>query len=162
ALNREKNLERSLGREDYRENFAHLRSRTVQTDTSHLLAAFKRREYVRIALRDILGIATLAETAEEISALADVIIEEALRQAESQMANRYSRIECRDSQSRLSPGRFAVLALGKLGGNELNYSSDVDLLYLYGEGDSAGPLSVREYYIRQAQLLTEILSRVTP
>src|SRR5262249_47840256 len=70
--------------------------------------------------------------------------------------------QCRDSQGRLSPGRFGILALGKLGGNELNYSSDVDLLYIYGEGDSAGSLSVREYYIRQAQLLTEILSRVTP
>jgi glutamate-ammonia-ligase adenylyltransferase len=162
VLNREKNLERSLGRDDYRENFARLRSHTVETDTSHLLARFKRREYVRIALRDILGIATLAGTAEEISALADVMIEEALRQAESQMQNRYGRLECFDSHGRLSPGRFAVLALGKLGGNELNYSSDVDLLYLYAEGDSAGTLSVREYYIRQAQLLTEILSRVTP
>jgi [glutamine synthetase] adenylyltransferase / [glutamine synthetase]-adenylyl-L-tyrosine phosphorylase len=162
ALDGERNIERSLGREDYRESLARLRSRTVETDTSHLLALFKRRQYVRIALRDILGIATLAETAEEISALGDVVIEEALSKAESQMENRYGRLECRDSQGRLSPGRFAILALGKLGGNELNYSSDVDLLYLYGEGDSAGPLSVREYYIRQAQLLTEILSRVTP
>src|SRR5262249_4735398 len=59
ALDREKNLERSLGREDYRENFARLRSRTTETDTSHLLARFKRREYVRIALRDVLGISTL-------------------------------------------------------------------------------------------------------
>ena len=162
SLHRQKTLERSLGREDYRERLARLRSQALETDTSHLLARFKRLEYVRVALRDILGIATLAETAEEISSLADVMIEEALRQAESQMENRYGRLQCRDSQGRLSPARFAVLALGKLGGNELNYSSDVDLLYLYAEAESASSLSAREYYIRQAQMLTDILSRVTP
>lgn len=161
-LRREKNLERSLGREDYREALARLRSRSAETDVPLLLARFKRREYVRIALRDILDIATLAETAEEISALADVIIEAALRQAESQMEARYGRLQCRDSQGRLVPARFVVLALGKLGGNELNYSSDVDLLYLYSGEDSAGALPVREYFVRQAQLLTEILSRITP
>jgi [glutamine synthetase] adenylyltransferase / [glutamine synthetase]-adenylyl-L-tyrosine phosphorylase len=160
-LDREKNLGRSLGREDYRESFARLRSRDPETDISLLLARFKRREYVRIALRDLLGIATLAETTGEISALSDVIIEAALRQAESQMENRYGRLECRDSQGRLAPARFAVLSLGKLGGNELNYSSDVDLLYLYSGEDSSGPLSVREYFIRQAHLLTQILSRFT-
>jgi [glutamine synthetase] adenylyltransferase / [glutamine synthetase]-adenylyl-L-tyrosine phosphorylase len=162
SLAGEKNLERSRGREDYRERFARLRSRTTECDASLLLARFKRREYVRIALRDILGIATLGETTEEISALADVMIEEALCQAESQMENRYGRLECRDSEGRRVLPRFAVLALGKLGGNELNYSSDVDLLYLYSGEDSGGTLSVREYMIRQAQLLTEVLSRITP
>jgi glutamate-ammonia-ligase adenylyltransferase len=161
SLHREKNLERSLGRDDYRESLARLRSRTVETDTALLLARFKRREYVRIALRDVLGIATLAVTAEEISALADVIIEEALREAESQMRKRYGPPEYQDPKGRLAEAPFAVVALGKLGGNELNYSSDVDLLYLYGAQESSGPLSLREYFIRQAQLLTEILSRAT-
>jgi [glutamine synthetase] adenylyltransferase / [glutamine synthetase]-adenylyl-L-tyrosine phosphorylase len=161
SLHREKNLERSLGRDDYREGLARLRSRTVETDTALLLARFKRREYVRIALRDVLGIATLAVTAEEISALADVIIEEALREAESQMRKRHGRPEYHDANGRVAEAAFAVLALGKLGGNELNYSSDVDLLYLYDAQESFGPLSMREYFIRQAQLLTEILSCAT-
>ncbi len=59
--------------------------------------------------------------------------------------------------------RFAVLSLGKLGGNELNYSSDIDLLYLYDGGDElpGAEISNREYFIRLAQQTTELLSRHT-
>ncbi len=59
--------------------------------------------------------------------------------------------------------RFAVLSLGKLGGNELNYSSDIDLLYLYdgGEESPGAEISNREYFIRLAQQTTELLSRHT-
>lgn len=161
SLQREKNLERSLGRDDYREHFARFRSHSFETDTSVLLARFKKREYVRIALRDVLGIATIAETTAEISALSDVLIEEALREAEARMRVRFGEPQYQDNRGRLVEAAFAVLSLGKLGGNELNYSSDVDLLYIYGDQDSAGPLTLREYFVRQAQLLTEILSRTT-
>ena len=161
ALQREKNPERSFGRDDYRDHFARLRSHSVETDLCVLLARFKKREYVRIALRDILGMATLAETTAEISALSDVLIEEALREAEARMRNRYGPPQYQDSHSRLVEAEFAVLALGKLGGNELNYSSDVDLLYIYEDQDSSNELALREYFVRQAQLLTEMLSRTT-
>lgn len=161
SLQREKNLERSLGREDYREHFARFRSHSLDTDTSVLLARFKKREYLRIALRDALGIATVAETTAEISALSDVLIEEALREAEARMRNRFGDPQYQDSRGRVVEAPFAVLSLGKLGGNELNYSSDVDLLYIYGDQDSSGTLTLREYFVRQAQLLTEMLSRTT-
>src|SRR5215471_14245883 len=161
ALQREKNLERSLGREDYRDHFARFRSHSLETDTSTLLARFKKREYVRIALRDVLGISTVAETTEEISALSDVLIQEALREAEARMRNRYGEPQYQDSRGRMAEAPFAVLSLGKLGGNELNYSSDVDLLYVYGDHDSTDALTLREYFVRQAQVLTEMLSRTT-
>lgn len=161
ALQREKNPERSFGRDDYREHFARLRSHSVENDLCVLLARFKKREYVRIALRDILGMATLAETTAEISALSDVLIEEALREAEARMRNRYGPPQYHDSHGRLVEAAFAVLALGKLGGNELNYSSDVDLLYIYEDQDSSNEMGLREYFVRQAQLLTEMLSRTT-
>ena len=161
SLQRERNLERSLGREDYRENFARFRSHSFETDLSTLLARFKKREYVRIALRDVLGIATLAETTGEISALADVLIQEALREVEARMRNRFGTPQFQDTRGRLAEAPFAVLSLGKLGGDELNYSSDVDLLYVYGDQDEPGPLTLREYFIRQAQMLTEILARTT-
>jgi [glutamine synthetase] adenylyltransferase / [glutamine synthetase]-adenylyl-L-tyrosine phosphorylase len=161
SLQREKNLERSLGREDYRDHFARLRSHSFETDVCVLLARFKKREYVRIALRDLLGIATLADTTGEISALADVLIEEALREAEAHMRNRLGPPQGRDSHGRSIEPHFTVLALGKLGGNELNYSSDVDLLYLYSDRGSSDELALREYFVRQAQLLTEMLSRTT-
>jgi glutamate-ammonia-ligase adenylyltransferase len=160
-LNREKTLERSLGREDYRQRLALLRSLWSESDVSTVLAGFKKQEYIRITLRDTLGIATLAETAEEISALADVIIQEALDEAESRVRNRCEPPKYPGVQGRLADGAFTVLAMGKLGGNELNYSSDVDLLYIYESPESSDTLFWREYFIRLAQELTGILSAVT-
>lgn len=155
SLQRDKNLERSLEREDFLERLDRFRSRFEEKDVSLLLARFKKREYVRIALRDLLGIATLADTTAEISALADVLIGAALEQAEMQMRKRYGNMATTSM-------RFAMLSLGKLGGNELNYSSDVDLLYLFsGPELSCGEVSLREYAIRLAQLATDILSRAT-
>ena len=75
SLAREKDLGRSHSREDYREHFARFGSRSLEDDISLLLARFKKREYIRIMLRDVLGLATLADTTGEISALADVLIE---------------------------------------------------------------------------------------
>ncbi|MDP9268390.1 MAG: hypothetical protein M3P27_08720 [Acidobacteriota bacterium] len=163
TLAREKNLDRSHGREDYREHFARFASRSLETDTSPLLARFKKREYVRIVLRDVLGIATLAEVTAEISALSDVLIEEALRSAEAGLHKRHGAPQRLDGQGRAVAVPFAVLSLGKLGGNELNYSSDIDLLYLFGDGEAgeAREISNREYFIRLAQQVTEILGRVT-
>ncbi|HMC30765.1 MAG TPA: hypothetical protein VKL99_08005 [Candidatus Angelobacter sp.] len=162
VLHRDKNIERSLDREDFRENLARFRSRLADAELSLLLARFKKREYVRITLRDLLGIATVAETTAEISALADVLIEAALREAEEQMRKRYGNPQQVDARGRHAQAPFAVLALGKLGGNELNYSSDVDLLYLYDGAEAPpGELSLREYFIRQSQLVTEMLSRAT-
>ncbi len=86
---RERTLDRTHSREEFQESFARMRSRSFETDTAALLARFKRREYIRIMLRDVLGIATLAETTAEISALADVLIEEALREADSQLQHRF-------------------------------------------------------------------------
>ncbi|MBI2677632.1 MAG: hypothetical protein HYX28_02505 [Candidatus Koribacter versatilis] len=168
TLAREKNLDRSHGREDYREHFARFASRSLETDVALLLARFKKREYVRIVLRDVLGIATLAEVTAEISALSDVLIEEALRSASADLQKRYGAPQTTDAQGRAVEPAFTVLALGKLGGNELNYSSDIDLLYLFGDGERHGEgrgelreTTNREYFIRLAQQVTETLGKVT-
>jgi len=160
---REKNLDRSFSREGFQEALARYRARSFETDVSLLLARFKRREYVRIMLRDVLKIAPLAETTAEISALADVLIADALREAESRLLRKYEWPKTLDSARRLVDVPFAVFSLGKLGGNELNYSSDVDLLYLFGDGKepSDAGISNREYFVRLAQSVTEILSRIT-
>jgi glutamate-ammonia-ligase adenylyltransferase len=162
ALRKEKSLERFLGREAYRSRLEQYRSGASEIDIATLLARFKKREYIRILLRDALGIAQLAEASEEISALADVIIQAALEEAELEMRARYGPPGAGDE-----PGEpeapFAVLSLGKLGGNELNYSSDLDLLYLHGGQETGGgSLSLREYFVRQGQRLTDLLSRSTP
>jgi [glutamine synthetase] adenylyltransferase / [glutamine synthetase]-adenylyl-L-tyrosine phosphorylase len=160
---RERNLDRSFSQEEFHESLARFRSRSTDGDVSLTLARFKRREYVRIMLRDVLKIAPLAETTAEISGLADVLIEAALREADSKLQRRHGTPQHLDALGRLVDTPFAILALGKLGGNELNYSSDVDLMYIYGDGEEPPrtPVSNREYFIRLAQHTTEILSRVT-
>ena len=163
GLVRDKSLDRAHSHEEFQESFARMRSRSFETDTAVLLTRFKKREYVRIMLRDVLGVATLAETTAEISALSDVLIEEALRTVHSHLQHRYGSPQRLDPEGRVTDSRFAVLSLGKLGGNELNYSSDIDLLYLYDGGvePPRAEISNREYFIRLAQLTTELLSRHT-
>ncbi|HZP22318.1 MAG TPA: hypothetical protein VFB04_02655 [Terriglobales bacterium] len=181
GLLRDRTLDRTYSREEFQESFARMRSLShpiapqtgapesadsgsaLWSDPAALLARFKRREYVRIMLRDVLGIATLAETTGEISALADVLIEEALREVQTQLQHRFGSPQSIDPHGRVVDARFAVLSLGKLGGNELNYSSDIDLLYLYdgGEEPAGAEISNREYFIRMAQQTTELLARHT-
>lgn len=155
ALGREKHLERPFGHEDFRQNLEDLRSRSSETDPSTLLAGFKKREYIRIILRDVLSIATLAETTAELSALADVIVECALQVAEREARSRFDPL----AHPRKMRMKFAVLALGKLGGNELNYSSDLDLLYIF---DSSGSTMPPDAFTLLARIVTDILCRATP
>jgi glutamate-ammonia-ligase adenylyltransferase len=162
-LLREENLDRSHSREEFRGAFARFRSRSFETDMAQLLARFKRREYMRIMLRDVLGLARLSETTGEISALSDVLIEEAVRECESAMHAKYGSPQHKDKQGRVVTTPFTVLALGKLGGNELNYSSDIDLMFVYGDGNGDAHVSITngEYFVRLAQQVTDVLSRVT-
>ena len=158
-------LETASWAEDFREQFAHLRMRSKDTPLPALLARFKRREYVRIFTRELLGLASLPEITGEISALSDVLIEQALLYCKSELRGRYQGWpQLRSPEGRVAPARFCVLAFGKLGGNELNYSSDVDLLYLYDDGEDAGTLSItaREFFTSLAQALTSVLSGVGP
>src|SRR5215475_776549 len=150
---RAKRLDRSFSPEEFSEALARFRSRSFERDVALLLARFRRREYVRIMLRDVLGLAPLAETTAEISSLADVLLQDALREAESSMERRFGLPERLDVEGRVLNTPFAVLSLGKLGGNELNYSSDIDLLYVYGDGEEprSAPISNREYFVRLAQ-----------
>src|SRR5205807_4798415 len=115
---REKKLDRSFSHDEFSEALARFRSRSFERDVSLLLSRFKRREYVRIMLRDVLRISPLAETTAEISALSDVLLEEALREAATAMQHRFGSPQHMDGQGRIVDTTFAVLSLGKLGGNE--------------------------------------------
>ena len=159
-----RSLELSFSHEDFRERLRQFRKHPVAHDVSAVLADFKRREYVRILLRDVLKIAALAETTTEISALADVLVEGALEEAQNRLQRRYGPPQHLDQSGRLLDTPLAVLSLGKLGGNELNYSSDVDLMFIFGDGADppAAALSQREHFVRLAQEVTSILSCATP
>jgi len=112
----------------------------------------------------VLGLAALADITGELSNLADAILDFAYRQIREQLAARHGEplFEGLDGQRR-SCG-FAVIALGKLGGQELNYSSDVDLMFVYSaNGETAGPdvITNKEFFKKVANQYTEMLSTYT-
>ncbi len=124
------------------------------------LAAFRRRCLTRILLRDVLGQATLAQTTAEISALADAILDWSYRKLRAEAEAEYGVPILADG----SVCGCAILALGKLGGGELNYSSDIDLMYVYGgAGESSGQsqLSNKEFFEKVAQRQTRFLGAYT-
>jgi len=125
-------------------------------------ARFRRRQLLRVLVRDVLGFGTLPEITGELTALADSIVETAYQRIHQQLV-----AECGVPQTGTGhESQFAVLALGKMGGNELNYSSDIDLMFLYyanGEtsGGAVGKVSNREFFVRAANRLTLLLSTYT-
>ncbi len=99
------------------------------------LCKFKRGEELRIGLRDILGIAGLQEIMSELSNLADVYIEFSLKLVENDLIKRYG-IPTNERQER---SRFAIIAMGKLGGRELSFGSDLDIVFAYSsDGETTG------------------------
>ena len=127
-----------------------------------MLARFRRRELLRIFLRDIRRLATIAEITEELSNLADAIIEFTLRLARQNLENRFGVPLETDDRGRSGPAGFCVVALGKLGSHELNYASDIDLLFIYSsEGSTSetspgGSISNREFFIKLAEKVIQI------
>ena len=123
------------------------------------LAKFRRRETLRIMVRDVLGLGTLPEITAELSALADAIVETAYERIRSGLVSRFG-----VPRSEEGEGHFTVIALGKLGGVELNYSSDIDLMFLYSaNGETTGPVKItnKEFFKRAANQLTALLSTYT-
>jgi [glutamine synthetase] adenylyltransferase / [glutamine synthetase]-adenylyl-L-tyrosine phosphorylase len=124
------------------------------------LRRFKRRETLRIAYGDIVTELPFETTALQISYLADALIQAALVAARSSVVEKYGEPFNKEQQ----PAKFVVLALGKLGGSELNYSSDVDLIFLY---DKAGttvhkhPISNHEFFMYLSQQLFHYLNTKT-
>jgi len=123
-------------------------------ELQRVLRRHRRRELARIGGRDLLGLIDLEETVREISVLAEGIIETALGCARARLAGEWGAVD--------TP--FVVLGMGKLGGSELNFSSDVDLVYVYddlGDVERADGRSPREFFERLAAEVTRALSEVT-
>ncbi len=94
---------------------------------------FKQREMLRIAARDLARLGEVVGITQEISAVADVCLEVVWEICEGQLRERHGRPYHQDAEGRWHPTAGAVLGLGKLGGEELNYSSDVDVMFVYTE-----------------------------
>ena len=114
------------------------------------LRLWKRREFFRIAVRDLLNKAPVEEIMSELSTMASVCVQSALDTVREGLAAKLPAPK--------TP--FAVLGLGKLGGRELNYNSDIDLIYIYEEEGQAGRITHHEWFGRLAQSLTQELTRM--
>jgi glutamate-ammonia-ligase adenylyltransferase len=116
------------------------------------LRRFKYRQLLRIASRDILGDADLTVTTEELSRMADVCLAAAWRWTEEDLGRRFGQPRAEDG----TPTGFAVIGMGKLGGDELNYSSDIDLVFVYGDdgftsGGDEGSIANGDYFAAGAR-----------
>lgn len=141
---------------------AELSGVAAATDMAALKRALRRlrnRWQFGIVWRHLLRLASFEETVGALSDLADALIEAALGVVERWEAERHGEPLGASSNE---PQRLAVLALGKLGGRELNLSSDVDLIFTFAEdGRTASGLSNRNFFTRVGQRLIEALHSVT-
>ncbi|WP_417069508.1 bifunctional [glutamate--ammonia ligase]-adenylyl-L-tyrosine phosphorylase/[glutamate--ammonia-ligase] adenylyltransferase [Niveibacterium terrae] len=133
------------------------------TDEASLKSGLRQlRSWVicQIAIRDLLGLADLAEVTETMSLLAEQAIAHALRILTAALAARHGCPQGSDGE----PCEMIVVAMGKLGGRELNVSSDIDLIFVYPEdGETTGerPLSHYEFFTRLGRQLIAALAEVS-
>jgi [glutamine synthetase] adenylyltransferase / [glutamine synthetase]-adenylyl-L-tyrosine phosphorylase len=166
-LQRERATTRVRTREEMGESLARFALTNSQLDPHILLARFRRRELLRIYLHDIRRARTIVETTEELSNLADAVLEYALNLSRQHLDNLYGSPQITDTRGRISGAEFCVVALGKLGSRELNYASDIDLVFLFSDegmtaaGGSRGQITNREYFVKLAESLLRIVNEPT-
>ncbi|MGI9087767.1 MAG: bifunctional [glutamate--ammonia ligase]-adenylyl-L-tyrosine phosphorylase/[glutamate--ammonia-ligase] adenylyltransferase [Chthoniobacterales bacterium] len=120
--------------------------RSIGLQNFRELRRWKGRETLRIALREVAEVASLEETTAELSQLAEICVEKVLEHWETELCARLG----------VPEAQFAVLALGKLGGRELNHSSDIDVIFLYSEeGQVTNSLTNHQWFNRLATKVFE-------
>jgi len=128
------------------------RAAVDRAELQTMLRRHRHRELVRIGGRDLVGLASVEETVRELSALAEGAIDAAVASVRARLTREWG--EAR--------GAFVVLGMGKLGGEELNYSSDVDLVYVYeADGELAGGRTFAQFFSRLAEEVTRALGERT-
>ena len=125
------------------------------------LRIVRKEVMLTVIARDLSGLADLREVLATMTALAEVVLAEAVEPLHTELVGQYG--EPRGAASG-EPQSLHVVAMGKLGGAELNVSSDIDLIVVYpedGETSGARPLSNHEFFTRLARKLTALLSEMT-
>ena len=133
-----------------------------QNDLEAKLDAIRRsktEEFIRIGLHDLGGSIDIEQILEQLSNLADAVVECALKLTLEELQEKFGIVP---------QGRFAVLGMGKMGGRELDYNSDLDLVFIYdahedaySTGGSRGKLPAHDFYVRVGQKLITYLSAPT-
>ncbi|TDK31492.1 bifunctional [glutamate--ammonia ligase]-adenylyl-L-tyrosine phosphorylase/[glutamate--ammonia-ligase] adenylyltransferase [Luteimonas terrae] len=125
-----------------------------------LLRRYRTACSARLVWRDVLGVDDVDATLAGATALAESCLTLALDALEAEFAQRYGRVRDVDGNA----VRLVVFGLGKLGGGELNFSSDIDLIYGFaaaGESDGARALAAEDYFTRLGQQLAKLLDETT-
>jgi glutamate-ammonia-ligase adenylyltransferase len=163
VLDRARSVEEMLG--DLRRA---VRNTTGFAEFSTAIRRFSRRQILRIATREVWLHQPFSTVAEDISNLADTAIEAAIEAAAVQLSPKYGRPthSAVDAAREPGPASFVVLGMGKLGGRELNFSSDIDLLFIYSDhgettGGSSGRISNEVYFNKLGELIIKAVSEST-
>lgn len=133
-------------------------------DFARALRRHKRREYLRIGARDLLPQVDVEVTMRELTALADAALEAAYRFARKEVEKDFGLLRLPESGAN---NGFVILGMGKLGGEELNFSSDIDIVFLYeedegeSEGGVKGRASPRRFFTALAERITRLMGEVS-
>ena len=143
----------------YQEVFSHLRR-------------FKYSEMLRIAARDLNGLAPLEEVTAELASLASATLQIAYEAALGELVTEHGRPLAQTPAGPVEAS-FTIIGMGKLGGRELNFSSDIDLIYFFssdrgestgipdGKGGTKGKLSLHAFFVKLAEMVSRAISQVT-
>ncbi|MDR1888333.1 MAG: bifunctional [glutamate--ammonia ligase]-adenylyl-L-tyrosine phosphorylase/[glutamate--ammonia-ligase] adenylyltransferase [Zoogloeaceae bacterium] len=154
---------RGLWRQPLAEDLLHALLTPVATDEATLQRQLRRMRQQAMAyleLRDLCGLADLSEVMESMTLLADVATNAALAFHHAALTREYG--EPLDHEGK--PQRLMVIGMGKLGGRELNVSSDVDYIFVYPEdGETAGPRRIEnfDFFNRLGKRLIAALGEIT-
>ncbi len=160
-------LYRPLTRDELRQDLAR-RLDAIDTDDMEqlmsVLRRFKQANVLRVAAADVSGAIPLMVVSDYLTYIAETAVESALQHAWRLTAARHGVPPGAEPDS---PSHFAVIAYGKLGGLELGYGSDLDLVFLYeGEGealtDGDKPVAVAEFFTRLGKRIIHLLATNTP
>ncbi len=135
-----------------------------EVDSELAIRKFHRSEIIRIAWRDLCELGEIDQITEELSDLADVVVQAVFNLVWERLIGEYGVPLDEDNNT---PSHMCVIGLGKLGGRELNFSSDIDLLFVYqSDGETGGTpdasISNESFFTQLAQGICDILNKVTP
>jgi [glutamine synthetase] adenylyltransferase / [glutamine synthetase]-adenylyl-L-tyrosine phosphorylase len=171
-INNSEKINNSRSKDEFMRAYYELVGENYLADnTPQLLRKFKKREYIRIGLRDLLGKTDFEETGRDLSCLADLSLQIAYEYADKKMKEKYGIPYYKEGDKEIKEVEFSVLGMGKLGGLELNYSSDIDLIYIYTSSNGEtqeiegcpGTITIsnHEYFTKLAVLLTKTVDEIT-
>ena len=155
------NAERSP--QDYQQRVLQVIAAADATEESLMreLRKLRQKEMVRIAWRDLAGLAAVEQILHELSDFAEAVITQTLEHLYRQTTEALGVPKNTGGK----PQKMLVMMMGKLGGRELNFSSDIDLIFAYPEeGSTEGGrhLSNHEFFLRLARSLVKVLDQITP